>query len=53
VRRTLTPANVNMSTFCKLFEIPVDGKVDAQPLYVSTDVNGNADIGNASVVVIK
>src|SRR5512146_3228020 len=31
----LTPANVNPSTFGKLFVIPVDGKVDAQPLYVS------------------
>ena len=31
----LTPANVNASNFGKLFVIPVDGKVDAQPLYVS------------------
>jgi hypothetical protein len=30
----LTPANVNASMFGKLFVIPVDGKVDAQPLYV-------------------
>jgi hypothetical protein len=31
----LTHANVNSSSFGKLFSVPVDGKVDAQPLYVS------------------
>ena len=31
----LTPATINASTFGKLFTVPVDGKVDAQPLYVS------------------
>ncbi len=30
----LTPGNVNSSSFGKLFEIPVDGKVDAEPLYL-------------------
>ncbi|HLK21289.1 MAG TPA: hypothetical protein VKT81_20200, partial [Bryobacteraceae bacterium] len=30
----LTPANVNSTTFGKLFIIGVDGKVDGQPLYV-------------------
>ena len=30
----LTPANVRSSTFGKLFVMNVDGKVDAQPLYV-------------------
>ncbi len=32
----LTPQNVNSSTFGKLFTVPVDGGVDAQPLYVSS-----------------
>lgn len=31
----LTPANVNASHFGKLFSVPVDGKVDAEPLVVS------------------
>jgi hypothetical protein len=31
----LTPANVKSSAFGNLFTIPTDGKVDAQPLYVS------------------
>jgi hypothetical protein len=31
----LTPSNVNASTFGKLFVLSVDGKVDAQPLYLS------------------
>ncbi len=32
---TLTPANVNSTKFGKLGEFTVDGKVDAQPLYLS------------------
>lgn len=31
----LTDASVNSSSFGKLFSVPTDGKVDAQPLYVS------------------
>jgi hypothetical protein len=31
----LKPSNVNAATFGKLFVLPADGKVDAQPLYVS------------------
>ncbi|MGH9445875.1 MAG: pyrrolo-quinoline quinone [Terriglobia bacterium] len=30
----LSPANVNKDSFGKLFVIPVDGKVDAEPLYM-------------------
>jgi hypothetical protein len=33
VETKLNPTNVNMTTFGKLFELSVDGKVDAQPLY--------------------
>ncbi len=32
---TLTPANVNSATFGKLRNLPADGLVDAQPLYLS------------------
>ena len=31
----LTTSNVDSSTFGKLFTFPVDGKIDAQPLYLS------------------
>ena len=31
----LSPSNVNVTNFGKLFEIPVDGKVVAQPLYLT------------------
>lgn len=32
----LTPANVKSATFGQLFQVKVDGKVDAQPLYLSS-----------------
>ncbi len=32
----LTPQNINVNNFGKLRELPVDGKVDGQPLYVSS-----------------
>ncbi len=35
----LTPANVNSTTFGKIRSLPVDGKVDAQPLYLSSQQN--------------
>jgi hypothetical protein len=42
----LTPANVNVKTFGRLFTLLVDGKVDAQPLYLSavTMVGGTHNI---------
>ena len=32
---TLTPSNVNATAFGKLFQVTLDGSVDAQPLYVA------------------
>ena len=37
----LTPQNVSSATFGKLFNYTVDGKVDAQPLYVTSVLIGN------------
>lgn len=38
---TLTPANVTSQTFGKIFTAPVDGWIDAQPLYVANvTING-------------
>jgi len=39
---TLTPANVNSTSFGLLRNLTVDGKVDAQPLYLSQLMIGNA-----------
>jgi len=44
---TLTPANVNITEFGKLGSFTVDGKVDAQPLYLSNVViptTGNKNV---------
>ncbi|MDE3178062.1 MAG: PQQ-binding-like beta-propeller repeat protein [Acidobacteriota bacterium] len=46
----LTPANVNKTEFGKLFVIPVDGKVDAEPLYMAhVPIPGH---GNPSVLFV-
>jgi len=37
---SLTLKNVNSSTFGKLFVIPTDGRVDAQPLYAHCQYSG-------------
>ena len=40
----LTPSNVNSTQFGKLFQLTVDGKVDAQPLYASAvNISGQGD----------
>ena len=46
----LTPTNVNFNSFGKLFQINVDGKVDAQPLIVSKVSIPNR--GTHNVVII-
>jgi hypothetical protein len=48
----LTPANVNANSFGKLFVIPVDGLVDAEPLYVA-GINLAGGIHNVLVVVTE
>ncbi|HTD15924.1 MAG TPA: hypothetical protein VK673_12135, partial [Chthoniobacterales bacterium] len=46
----LTPANVNQDSFGLLFNLSVDGKVDAQPLYISSvPIHG---VGRKNVVVL-
>lgn len=47
---TLAPANVNQDNFGLLFNLSVDGKVDAQPLYISSvPIHG---VGRKNVVVV-
>ena len=46
----LTPANVSQDSFGLLFNLSVDGKVDAQPLYVSSvPIRG---VGRKNVVIV-
>jgi hypothetical protein len=49
----LTPANVNFTTFGKLFQINVDGKVDAQPLIVSNVTMPNGTVHNLVIIVTE
>ena len=46
---TLTLQNVTPRTFGKLFSIRVDGKVDAEPLYVGTDRNSPQGISERAL----
>ena len=48
----LTLANVNSASFGRLFTIPVDGKVDAEPLYLSA-VTVNGAVHNVLIVVTE
>jgi len=50
---TLTPANVNSAMFGRLFTITVDGKVDAQPLYVPALAIPGQGVHNAVFVVTE
>lgn len=49
----LTPANVNSANFGKTEFFPVDGKVDAQALYLAQVKIGNQGIHNALFVVTE
>jgi len=50
---TLTPANVNQTTFGKLYSIGVDGQVYAQPLYVAgVNITAGALQGSHNVVYV-
>src|SRR6516225_6999343 len=49
----LTPANVNSGTFGKLLVLPTDGKVEAQPLYVSGLTMPNQDVHNVVFVATQ
>jgi hypothetical protein len=49
---TLTLANVNVNTFGRLFTLSVDGKVDAQPLYLSA-VNVSGVTHNVLIVATE
>jgi hypothetical protein len=50
----LTPSNVNVGSFGLKFILPVDGKVDAQPLYVlnTPAYSGGSFAGNHDLVIV-
>lgn len=49
----LTPANVNQTQFGRLATLSVDGKVDAQPLYVSGQVMADGNPHNVLIVATE
>jgi hypothetical protein len=50
---SLTPANVNSTTFGKRFQVTLDGVVDAQPLYVSGVAIPNQGTHNLLIVATE
>ncbi len=50
---TLTTSNVNSATFGKLFRVTLDGKVDAQPLYVPKIAVPNHGTHNLLIVATE
>src|ERR1700721_2918688 len=50
---TLTPSNVNSTTFGKLFQVTLDGVVDAQPLYVAGVAIANQGTHNVLIVATE
>lgn len=49
----LTPSNVNSNAFGKIFQVTLDGVVDAQPLYVSGVVTSNQGTHNMLIVATE
>jgi len=50
---TVTPSNVNSTTFGKLFQVTLDGVVDAQPLYVAGVSIPNQGTHNVLIVATE
>jgi hypothetical protein len=51
--RTLTPANVNQAQFGKIGNYPVNGRVDAQPLYAANVAIPNNGTHNVLIVATE